>query len=304
MCEDRRVRKCRLTFEEQASLLIARGLAVQDPDDCIRYLGRVNYYRLSGYARYLQVNPRKGDNDFLPGSTLEQLQLLYALDEKLRHLCLRGLQQAEVILRTQFAYVFSDTVGPHDALTKEGSFLPLGRESVTESILRDLDRSKEPFIEHHATVDKYTSKRRYDDLPVWAAVEALSFGTLSKCLEYCANPEVPRGVAAGVGVAWDGFTSQVRSFPYLRNRAAHHSRLWHHSVLDAPRVPNNVSARAKRNHGKFDPRSVFLILVALDNFLNKAGAQSGFLETVHALLDEDPLFADGIYHPQATPRRP
>ncbi|MGC9535644.1 Abi family protein [Streptomyces sp. UG1] len=63
------------------------------------------------------------------------------------------------------------------------------------------------------------------------AVEAWSFGTLSKAIERGAGGTLADAVATSVGVARAGFAYRVRSLVYLRNRCAHHSRLWHHSVL-------------------------------------------------------------------------
>ena len=55
-----------LTLEQQADLLLARGL-VADRDELIQRLKVVNYYRLSGYLHPF----RQPDNSYLPGTTLE-----------------------------------------------------------------------------------------------------------------------------------------------------------------------------------------------------------------------------------------
>lgn len=297
--------KPHLTFDQQVALLVERGLCCADEQACREFLRRANYYRFSGYARYFQVNPVAGQDQFLPGTSFEQIRDVYEADEQLRHLCFAGLQPMEVALRTAFAYHFSHLVGAEGALTAHDSFTSTGagREQIADSVLRDLDRSKEPHVEHYATKDANTGAWKYDRLPVWSAVEALSFGTLSKCIEYSANPDVPRAVASELGVAWDGFTSQIRAFSYLRNRVAHHSRLWHHSVLDAPSVPNNVKQRAKKRFGQFDPRSVFIVLVALEAALSRAGLRDGFLNELVVMMRATAGFAEGITQPQARPER-
>jgi hypothetical protein len=57
----------------------------------------------------------------------------------------------------------------------------------------------------------------------------------------------------------------VKALVYLRNRCAHHSRLWHHSVVDAGPTPNNVRNKAKRLAGQFSPRSVIDVIASLDD---------------------------------------
>ena len=53
-----------LTFEEQADLLLSRGL-LGDKDELVSILSRVNYYRLSGY-----LFPFRDKNDrYKPGTT-------------------------------------------------------------------------------------------------------------------------------------------------------------------------------------------------------------------------------------------
>lgn len=292
--------KDHLSFEEQVALLTKRGLTVADSDACTSFLTRANYYRFSGYARYFQEAPREGRNNFEAGTSFDDIRQIYELDHQLRALCLDGLALAETTLRTQFAHTYSAMKGPYGSYLQDAAFICGNNDKpVTEAIYRDLERSKEPYVHHFRKTDPQhpDAPPDFSDMPIWAAVEAMSFGTLSRCIERCADQDVPKQVAASLGVAWDGFQSQVKAFVYLRNRSAHHSRLWNHSVLDAPRLPNNLKSRAKRHHGQFDPRSVFTILVALDNMLTKAGASTTFLSDATPLIDANPVFREGITKP-------
>ena len=291
--------KSRLSFDGQAGLLVERELTIRDLEDCTAFLRRVNYYRFSGYARYFQLNPAYGDNKFHPSADFAEIRSIYELDQELRTLCLAGLSLAETCLRTQFAYVFSELASPYGDLFEEASFVASPSDfPVTESILQDLDRSKESYVEHFRIADVKNPKlKSYPKMPVWAAVEVFSFGTLSRTLERSKNPDIPKQVAQNLDVAWSGFTSQVKSFVYLRNRCAHHSRLWNHSVIDAPHVPNNVRNRAKKSHGQFGNRSIYVILVALDTFLSRAGLRQDLLLDVESLLSRNEKFLSGIRNP-------
>lgn len=291
--------KIRRSFEEQTDLLVERKLTISDLEDCTAFLTRVNYYRFSGYARYFQLDPAYGDNTFHPSANFAEIRSIYELDHELRTLCLAGLSLVETCLRTQFAYVFSHLASPYGDLFDEASFVDSPSDSpVTESILRDLDRSKEPYVAHFRTADVMNPNViSYPKMPVWAAVEVFSFGTLSRSLERSKNQDIPKQVAKNLNVAWEGFTSQVKSFVYLRNRCAHHSRLWNHSVIDAPHIPNNVKNRAKRAHGQFANRSIYVILVALDNFLSRAGLRQGLLLEGESLLARNEEFLSGIRDP-------
>jgi abortive infection bacteriophage resistance protein len=288
-----------LRFDEQADLLSTRNLAIGDLSDCTSFLSRVNYYRFSGYARYFQRDPAYGDNDFLPEAAFADIRSIYELDHELRTMCMSALSLVETCLRTQFAYVFSELASPYEDLFDEASFVDSSSDSpVSESILRDLDRSREPYVEHFRVTNSLNPRlATYPKMPVWAAVEVFSFGTLSRSLERSKDQDIPKQVASNLGVAWSGFTSQIKSFVYLRNRCAHHARLWNHFVLDAPQVPNNVKNRVKRNHGQYGNRSIYTVLMALDSFLSKADLHQGLLLDVEALLLRNAEFLKGIKNP-------
>ncbi|MGW0827555.1 hypothetical protein [Streptomyces sp. NPDC002845] len=106
-------------------------------------------------------------------------------------------------------------------------------------------------------------------------------------------------MATSVGVAKAGFAYRVRSLVYLRNRCAHHSRLWHHSVLDAGPTPNNVRSKAKRVAGQFEPRSVLDVIASLDDVAIRGKAADPVLPQVVEQHPRDSLFREGLARPQS-----
>jgi hypothetical protein len=54
------------------NLLIARGLSVPDLDLAAHYLSNINYYRLSAYLKYLQIDGDPNYN-YKKGTDLEQV---------------------------------------------------------------------------------------------------------------------------------------------------------------------------------------------------------------------------------------
>lgn len=130
-------------------------------------------------------------------------------------------------------------------------------------------------------------------------MEALSFGTLSRCLEASERSGVLAAVAAEIDVAQGTLASQVGSLVYLRNRYAHHARLWNHSVLDSPGLNNNIARRARRKRGVFEDRAVFRTLVVLNLILEQAGLESRWLERkVLPLLAENITLEEGLRSPR------
>jgi len=58
----------------------------------------------------------------------------------------------------------------------------------------------------------------------------------------------------------------------MRNRCAHHSRIWNHSIIDAGPTPNNVRVKAKHIAGQFEPRSTLDVIASLDDIVDRGKA--------------------------------
>lgn len=294
-----------LPFSDQVRLLRRRGLHITDETECEAFLSRVNYYRLSGYFRYWQVAPAQGDNRFIEGSSFETIRDVYVADEALKAACIPVLHALEVLLRTRFAHYYGQLVGTTHALTLgHGLTQPPeridGRRHIPleEQVLQNLNRSKEPFIAHFRDNRDGSEKATYDRLPIWVAVEALSFGTLSRLIEASGQSGVLNAMAESMSVSRRDLPSQVRSFVYLRNRIAHCARLWNHVVLDKPALQPAQVRRAKRVH-QFDDLSVYKVLLALDTMAARTGlASSWLMSTIDPLLRASPLLESGIARPR------
>lgn len=282
-----------LSIDEQVQLLQNRGLVVDDLSACRATLKRVGYYHLSGYARFFQVDPTNGDNSFLDAK-FKDIAELQVLDSRLRNLCLGALAEVEQVLRTGFAYRFAEQSPIAGALWDSNSFTATGPKAIRVDalVLEDLDKAKQPFIVRHRVATEYPK------LPVWVAVEALSFGTLSKAIQYCANSNIRNTLANDLNVAQQGFSSQVRAFVTLRNACAHNNRLWNDVARSQASVPNNILNRAKKRVGKFSPQSNYQVLVALNQFLDSSNLGEAFMKQVDALLEGNPRFRAGIHHPK------
>ena len=285
--------KAWLSLDEQVDLMKARGLVIGDESFSRKVLQKVGYYHLSGYGRFFQEKPSHGLNNYKEGTTFEEISELQSLDAELRLLCLSALNSIELTLRAGFAYHFGRLVAPYGKLLDASTWHTSGaRESVENLILRDLNYSKQPFLVRHRDNGKY------DSLPVWVAVECMSFGTLSKAIEHCKDVDVVRSLASELGITRTGFSSQVRSFVALRNACAHSSRLWNDVAKNPPQVPNNIVHKAKKRSGDFDPHGYYQVFVAMDRFGGHPLDPQRFLPRIEDLIGENDLFRRGLMNPE------
>lgn len=228
------------SFEEQIEILQSRGMIIDDKNEALQFLERVGYYRLSGYWYPF----RKFDNgtrldDFIPETRFSDIVALYDFDRRLRLLALDAIERIELAVQVEIAYL----LGKRDPFAHEtpselhGNFSRPGRngrpsryDQWLEDYNRLVDRSKrKSFVSHNLS--------KYGKLPIWVAIEIFDFGAMSKLYagmkhQDKINIEKQFGLNNG-----NEFETWLRGFNFIRNTAAHHSRLWNCNVLERATIP-------------------------------------------------------------------
>ena len=96
-------KKLPLALEQQADLIISRGLVVDDKEKLVNILQSVNYYRLSAYWYPF----KRPDESLLSGITLEKIWRRYTFDRQLRLLVMDAIERVEIAVRTSMITLFS-----------------------------------------------------------------------------------------------------------------------------------------------------------------------------------------------------
>lgn len=94
--------KIPLDYEGQIDRLKSfHKLIIENDEDAVSILKRVNYYRLSAYG----IGLKKDDNpdEFIEGVTMNQLFRLYLFDSELRNQLLHVIEHIEIHLRAQIS---------------------------------------------------------------------------------------------------------------------------------------------------------------------------------------------------------
>lgn len=203
------------THANQVALLKARGLSLDDEKSAERILGSVNYYRFTGYAL-----PFTRDREhFLPQATFEDIVEVCQFDARLRDLLFEALEAIELDFRARFAYSFSRL---HGALgyREAKNFKDADAHAVSiQKIDREIVRSTEKCVMHF--------RREYcqGEVPIWAVVEVMTFGTLASLYNNLCDAEA-KAVSLSYGIRWDILGSYLQHLSVLRNFCAHHARLY------------------------------------------------------------------------------
>ncbi|MCC9165067.1 Abi family protein [Alcaligenes sp. MMA] len=293
-----------LTFEQQLALLKERGLGVTDEKAALICLQRIGYYRLSAYwyplrqttlskaADSSRITVQRTDA-FRPNSTFEQVLALYVFDKRLRLLVLDAIERLEIAFRVDVSYRlgeldpfahmdpnllhgnFAKKVHPATGRTAHQNWLDKHQQMVT--------RSREDFVRHY--------KQKYGEpFPLWVSVELWEFGMLSTF--YQGMKTVDRDAIAERYGLPDGqlLPSWLRALNFVRNVAAHHSRLWNKNLVDQPRLPRPGAVPS------FDPiigqpaigSRLFVMLCILLHLMRMVSPNSSWPARLRQLLDDFP----------------
>ena len=244
-----RYNKPPLSVEQQADLLLERGLTCPDRLRLERYLSRIGYYRLSVYwlpFEQLSDDPTARNHNFQPDTNFDQILSLYIFDRKLRLVVLDALERIEVAVRIAYAREMSLAYGAHAHLNAQ---LFKDQTQYRDGLMKvesELRRSHKTFVRHY--------QQKYNDPPIppiWAVVETMSFGNLSRWLKNTADTEVKKRIMKSLGMPNINVLEQVlHTLTPMRNDCAHHSRLWNRRYTMAPPTISRIGSRLVSNPRK------------------------------------------------------
>lgn len=209
-----------MSNEDLAALLLSRGL-VADLDKLLRVLAAVGYYRLSGY---LVPFKDKGTDNFIKGTTLDDVWNIYTLDRNLRLTAMDALARIEVAVRALVTRHHTDYNADPFAYVDPKNLPKISPARHTD-LLRHIENAvsnarQEPFIKHLAIAHGIT---QYP--PIWTMMEIIPMGTLTYYYEGLPDP-VQQKIANTFHVRPSVFGGWLMVLKKIRNVCAHQGRLW------------------------------------------------------------------------------
>lgn len=294
------------TYAELAGLLAERGMVVGDAERAQRKLSQVGYYRLSGYWYPCRI-PQQDDhgqqvigpagtplrtNQFQANTAFGDVFTLYLADKRLRLLLLDAIERVEVHLRSVVAH----EVGYHDPMAyKQETFIKAKARADfeprpgqvrnnwrewSERQNKQLQRSREDCILWHV--------RNSKPIPIWVAVEAWDFGLLSKYFEML-NGSYGQKISVRLGVSNSNVLKDwLQQINTLRNRCAHHARVWNQSSSNAlmPLAHGYFTTLSLSEHAR---GRLYGLIAVLWFLIKQIGPGSRWLDQIADLIDAWPL---------------
>lgn len=278
-----------LSIADQVLRLKENGLVIENETFASKALLNGNYFRLSGYFREFQSDPSHGDNRFPELTTFEDITAIVRSDVRFSRTLLDALFRFEKILRSRFAYYAAMKLGETGFYLEPAFYFSAmpKRDLFIDRLLSDLDNSKS------RTLRKYRGDS-WTQLPIWVAIELLSFGQVARMIEYTAVNEIREDLAHSFSFRLDTFASTVHSLATLRNACAHHKQLWNRFVA----IQTPAMKREKKNWVAHDPQSVLPAIIALTSLLEGVDKQCERSAAVkQAIKTSDERYLNGITHP-------
>ena len=227
-----------LTITQQVQSYIDAGMLITSRADVEKSLKSIGFYRLRGYSFHLYDNSTK---KYVPGTKFEDILKLYQFDQELSVLIFSMISKIEVALRVRLVealLIYGDALILHDSSIFKDKKMYWQNISTIAS---EIARSNDVFIKHN--FDKHEG-----EVPLWAVVEVLSFGTLSKLIKnlktgtgsaystLAANYRYTSKKGNLVNPSQKMFASWVQGVAVLRNMCAHNSRIYNRTIHTTPEI--------------------------------------------------------------------
>ena len=227
-----------LSVSQLIQKLIACGMEVPSQTEAEEAFNSIGYYRLRGYCyhRFDRVA-----NQYVSGTSLSDIIKLYRVDVELSHIIFEYLSQIEVALRVRFVNAFQPV---QDALALNDPSLFSDKQRYWQNqnaVAGEIARSNDVFIAHN--FDNHDGA-----IPIWATVEILSLGTLSKLIKnlktgqnsvfslFCSCYRFKNANGNIVAPSKDMLSSWIQAVSVMRNICAHNSRIYNRAINTAPQL--------------------------------------------------------------------
>ena len=260
-----------MTIDEQIENLKNIGLIVENEEYAKKILNDISYFRL---IKAYSLNLKSKNGKYCEKVTFEQIVELYLFNANFRQVIFPEIEKVEINVRCRIANYFAEQYGVLGYLEADNfvnaEYHKMFLDDIEEEIRRN---SKAPFVKNFH--DNYEG----GNLPIYALVEILSFGTLSKFYKNMKNQD-KKAIAKSFGVGYTYFVSWLESISYVRNICAHYGRLYNAKLSKTPILYKEYSEAGIGNN------RIFGVLLCLKHLLKSNDHWNLFVDKIELLFDK------------------
>ncbi|HBK29159.1 MAG TPA: hypothetical protein DDZ04_05040 [Parabacteroides sp.] len=264
-----------LTFEAQVAQLQSHGLIIDDFDEAVSFLGRVNYYKFTGYT--LQFRKDARSSDLVPSHHFAEIRKLYEFDAELRQLLRGYLEIVEIYYKTQISNTFAlekCTESPYDQHYDENNYYD---KAGFSHILLNFNKERGYYAD--SLIVKHHEEHYEGKMPLWVMTELMSFSSVSKLYNAMYSSSQER-IARHFNVGYRTLANHLHCMSVLRNKCSHGARL----INTRLHPPVRLSRKFLTDHPTVDNASLFAYLLVLARRLPSASSRQSFIAELYALI--------------------
>ena len=260
-----------MTIDEQIENLKNIVLIVENEEYAKKILNDISYFRL---IKAYSLNLKSKNGKYCEKVTFEQIVELYLFNANFRQVIFPEIEKVEINVRCRIANYFAEQYGVLGYLEADNfvnaEYHKMFLDDIEEEIRRN---SKAPFVKNFH--DNYEG----GNLPIYALVEILSFGSLSKFYKNMKNQD-KKAIAKSFGVGYTYFESWLESISYVRNICAHYGRLYNAKLSKTPILYKEYSEAGIGNN------RIFGVLLCLKHLLKSNDHWNLFVDKIELLFDK------------------
>ena len=264
--------KCPTDYKQQVELLKLKGFIIDDELECIEFLRRSNYYRVSAYFIPFRYFDKSGNKHYQENISFKQICNIYEFDSKLRTILFPVIEEIESFLRSQLSYFHAHKYGALGYLDAS-LYNKKHRHDVFLRIINEIiyNNKDTHVVRHHKT--KYEEK-----FPLWVIIDYFSTGQLAYFYKDMLEKDKGNFAKTLFTIRYDTLDSWFRCFTDLRNKCAHFTRLYYWSFSAIPKTPELLPHKMERT--LFDQIYMLKFL-----YTNKEKWDTHFLADISSLFE-------------------
>lgn len=278
-----------------------KSLPISNEEYAKKILKDITYYRFKIYAHpFKNTTTKKFDGS----KSFEDIESLYRFDDKLRDLLFSIIGRVEIKLRSKLNYTITKfTNNPYwyldsNLFTDDEKHNHL---DLLKKIKSDFTKAEEEFIEYYKTnyINDYSTAYENDFTklpPFWIVSEIMMFGDIKSIYESLNKSQFqnkPKNELDNLANEFGAMSlAELNTWlvyiKLIRNRCAHHSRVWNTNYFSVPKL---IQAKFGRlTIAPSNTNRIYSFIVVLNLIVNKLDLNINLRNEIESLMTEYPIF--------------
>jgi abortive infection bacteriophage resistance protein len=262
-----------MSVNEQIQNLKSLNCKIENEKEATEFLNNVSYFRL---IKWFGFSLKEKNSQYTNNVSFKQIKGLYLFNAKFRHLIFPEIEKVEINFRCRIGNYFSNKYGVLGHKDSRNFQNAERHQRFIEELNNEITRNqKAPFVKN------FQINYEGGELPLYAAIELFSFGTLSKFFKNMKG-EDKKAIATEYNVPYLLLESWVEHLAFVRNICAHYGRLYNVNFSKTPILyreytDNNISSLR-----------VYASLICLKHLLPRNEHWEQFVGQIGLLLSDFP----------------